>query len=159
MEMPALAIPSPRANRVEFDHPVTPEEWRHLADEKFKSAMSLKRLGRRVDSAGLLSVCLEAEIKAIIARRERFNTWPSRRERPDLHTHDLARLIRVAGLDEELSRVVREEKLFSGAWRLVKDLTPVLRYSVGVISASQLQEAFDAVQNSQHGVRQWLRSR
>lgn len=40
----------------------------------------------------------ECALKAYIWRTERFNQWPSRRDRDELYTHDLRRLRSVAGI-------------------------------------------------------------
>lgn len=42
---------------------------------------------------------VEFALKALICERERFNAWPSRDRRSDLHIHDLKKLLRIAGLD------------------------------------------------------------
>lgn len=42
---------------------------------------------------------VEFALKAVICNRERFNAWPSKAMRPDLHTHDLKALFRAAGVD------------------------------------------------------------
>jgi hypothetical protein len=42
---------------------------------------------------------VEFALKASICKRERFNAWPSRDSRPDLHQHDLKKLFEIAGID------------------------------------------------------------
>ena len=42
---------------------------------------------------------VEFALKALICARQKFNVWPSREHRPDLHTHDLRKLFRAAGVD------------------------------------------------------------
>jgi hypothetical protein len=42
---------------------------------------------------------VEFALKAVICARERFNAWPSKEHRPDLHIHDLRRLFLAAGID------------------------------------------------------------
>lgn len=42
---------------------------------------------------------VEFALKAVIFRREKFNAWPSKAHRPELHTHDLRKLFDLAGID------------------------------------------------------------
>jgi hypothetical protein len=42
---------------------------------------------------------VEAALKAYIMRQERLNGWPSKASRPELYTHDLRQLARIAGID------------------------------------------------------------
>lgn len=47
-------------------------------------------------------------LKAVICKREKFNAWPSKAHRPDLHIHDLRKLFAAAGIDpREAPREVR----------------------------------------------------
>lgn len=42
---------------------------------------------------------VEFALKAVICEREKFNAWPSKAHRPDLHIHDLRKLLAAAGVD------------------------------------------------------------
>lgn len=43
-------------------------------------------------------LAVEFALKAVIMKRERFNAWPSKDARRDLHTHDLRTLMKAAGI-------------------------------------------------------------
>ena len=43
-------------------------------------------------------LAVECALKASIMRKERLRGWPSKEARPDLHIHDLRRLMEIAGL-------------------------------------------------------------
>lgn len=43
-------------------------------------------------------IAVECALKAYIWHRQRFNNWPSKEDRPDLHTHNLRKLKDIAGL-------------------------------------------------------------
>lgn len=43
-------------------------------------------------------LAVELSLKLVILRNERFNAWPTREMRKDLHTHDLRRLMELAGI-------------------------------------------------------------
>jgi hypothetical protein len=79
--------------------PKTPAEWlflsrqheltaKAMADDREAAAMTLLNTGLAVEMA----------LKALIMHRERFNEWPSKASRPELHVHDLRALMKIAGI-------------------------------------------------------------
>jgi hypothetical protein len=79
--------------------PQTIDEWLNLArthevsarllcEDKVAAAQALFHVG----------LAVEAALKALIMKRERFNDWPSKAARPDLYTHRLPDLLRLAGV-------------------------------------------------------------
>lgn len=78
---------------------MTPDEWWRRSNEKRVSA-ELLLSGRKSarDCYHLVGTSIEFALKATIARK-RFNSWPTRAERPDLYTHDLRLLFSALGVD------------------------------------------------------------
>ena len=92
----------------------------------------------------------ECALKAYIMRRERFNRWPSKASRPDLHTHDLRKLMQIAGI------VVHPKDALAPSWHIVLqwdrdqgyDPNPMPRK----VARSMVEAAFGSA-----GVVAWLR--
>lgn len=69
----------------------------------------------------------------------------------DLHTHDLAFLVRVAGLSLDWSNELDSDAAFQKNWSIVKDWTPESRYE-STRPAQEAQEYYFAVADTNHGV-------
>ena len=79
--------------------PQSPAEWTALARQHEESARLLAE-NRAVAGQAYFHVGIAAEcaLKAYIMWRERLNSWPDKALRPELYTHDLRKLVRIAGI-------------------------------------------------------------
>ena len=78
----------------------TPEEWWRRIEGKRLVALHMKEDRRNaVEAWDACGTSVEFALKAVILKRERWNRWPDKADRPDLYTHDLRRLMALAGLD------------------------------------------------------------
>lgn len=79
--------------------PQTPAEWMRLARQHELVALAMREdreaAGQAVYHAGLATECA---LKGYIMKNERLNRWPDRDERPELYSHDINRLMRIAGI-------------------------------------------------------------
>lgn len=95
---------------------------------------------------------VEFALKALIIKRQRLNSWPSKEARPDLYTHDLRGLFQAAQIDPKTAPTA-----LRGSLRTVLDWNRGHEYTSGRMSRanarSMVTAAFD-----QHGVVAWLRS-
>ena len=73
--------------------------WRRCEDKRSTASKMVddRRSCREAWVAAGFGV--EFALKAVICKRERFNAWPSKASRPDLHNHDLKTLFKAAGID------------------------------------------------------------
>lgn len=86
-----------------FD-PASAEEWISLARQHEASAKALcENKGAAGQSVFHAGSAVECALKAYIMRKERLNGWPSKATRPDLYTHDLRVLKRIAGITVSVS--------------------------------------------------------
>jgi hypothetical protein len=96
--------------------PSAPDEWLTLAAQHeriARFAAESKTLGAQAHFHVGLGV--ECALKAYIMRRERFNRWPYKASRPDLHVHDLRKLAAIAGIS------IAPTSPIAGAWKVVMD--------------------------------------
>ena len=72
----------------------------------------------------------------------------------DSHTHDLSKLVRIAGLEIERSQAGDASDDFKLNWATVKDWTEDSRYEQR--NEAEAKAIIEAIQNVQFGVMQWI---
>ena len=79
--------------------PASADEWMMLVQRHERTARVMAR-DKVAAAEGFFhaGLAVECALKAYIMRRERLNGWPSRDARPELHTHDLRRLMAIADI-------------------------------------------------------------
>lgn len=93
---------------------------------------------------------VEFALKACIMRREGLETWPAKTARPELYTHNLRELFRLAGI--ELASAPEEMK---APLRTVLDWDRALEYNLTVIGRAQARTMVAAA-FGEAGVVAWL---
>jgi hypothetical protein len=76
------------------------DDWRRGARQK--KAVADAMVGDRFackEAWYNTGIAIEFALKAIIMKNGRFNQWPDRNSRPDLHVHDLKSLFAAANID------------------------------------------------------------
>jgi len=102
----------------------------------------------------LAGYAVECALKACIARKFRANTIPDRNEVNRTYSHDLARLVEVAGLQVELERRL-DNAGFGENWNLVKDWRPDRRYELAT-TRGEARALLEAITDPQNGILVWL---
>jgi hypothetical protein len=80
--------------------PQSPSDWLSLARQHERAAGVLA--DNRLAAAQAyfhVGLATECALKAYIMWRERLNIWPDRGSRPELYTHDLRKLVEIAGIE------------------------------------------------------------
>jgi len=120
-----------------------------------KRAVALKMVDDRAhcrEAWQAAGTAVEFAFKAVIMKRERMNRWPDKSERPDLHTHDLRVLLRIAGVDPRgLERPLR------ASIRTVLDWDRSHDYAVGSMERRVARSMVDATFGPD-GVVTWLKT-
>lgn len=81
----------------------------------------------------LAGYAVECALKACIAKKtKRFDFPPSEKEVREYYTHDLAKLIKGAGLDGALKAEVGSNPQFGNYWKAVKDWKEQARYETQI---------------------------
>jgi len=108
---------------------------------------------------------VECALKAAVAKLFRFTAdfdLPPQ-EKPgqgkggglNLYSHDLAFLVRVAGLSLDWSAAMESDQDLSENWNVVKSWTPETRYQLAR-SREEAQQYYSAIADSDHGVFQCI---
>ncbi|MEA2943622.1 MAG: hypothetical protein QOD09_4151 [Bradyrhizobium sp.] len=126
-----------------------------LAEAKLEDAKLLLSAGRAANAYYLAGYAVELMLKAIVSKRFRTDTLPDRAVSTQVFVHDLRKLISLALLDVK----GREEADdgFQARLQIVLGWTEESRY--GQYEADEATALVDAVDNPEHGVLPWLRSK
>jgi hypothetical protein len=129
----------------------------------------LRRLtDRRVREAGILlanrqwsgayyvaGYAVERALKACVARQTRQYDFPDKKVVSASHTHDLDRLVGIAGLRHALDVHIAASPPFAVNWAVAKDWRVESRYEFH--GSRRARDLFNAVTDPRDGVLQWLR--
>ncbi len=121
---------------------------------RLEAAESLLK-SRHWDSAYYLAgYAVECGLKACIARQFREYDFPDKKTVNDSYTHDLSKLVRIAGLEWARERTADASDDFKLNWATVKDWSEDSRYEQR--SEAQATAILEAIRNAEFGVMQWI---
>lgn len=132
-------------------------ELRRLSRLRIREARILLRARAFAGAYYLAGYAVECALKACAARKFRSFDIPDRRIVGDLHTHDLERLLEVAGLRVSLELDGATRPGLRGNWHVVKDWRTALRYNPRITPQEALA-MYSACTERACGILSWLRS-
>jgi HEPN domain-containing protein len=127
-----------------------------LAEAKLDDAKYLLADGRSGNAYYLAGYAVELLLKAVLSSRFQADTIPSRELVREIFTHDLAKLLSLADLRQDLADKQDADPQFRGRWEIVLKWKESSRYDVR--DANETRELLDAINDPGHGVLQWLRT-
>jgi hypothetical protein len=133
---------------------MTVEEWWARAESKRAVAKAMADSREHCREAWFAAgFAVEFALKAVIMKRERMNRWPDKDERPELHNHDINRLMALAGINPRAEiGSIRVNLRVALQWRREYD------YVGGSMERREARSMVDAVCGA-GGVLDWLRTR
>ena len=134
-------------------------EFQRLAEVRLREAEALLAAGFWDGAYYLAGYAVECGLKACILRR--VGTDPSvifvsRKFSDDCWTHDLTKLVKLAGLTSLLDAAIQANSQLSAKWGLVVEWTEAARYEFH--TAARSAALFDAVTHPTSGVMPWIRT-
>jgi hypothetical protein len=134
----------------------TRREFQQLARMRLKDARVLMRGGSLEGAYYLTGLAVECAVKACIAKNTRRHDFPPKQNIVrDIYDHDLAKLIRTAGLQTALDSETTKNSSFNNNWDVVKVWNIESRYVTKGLNARDLYRAVAG----KGGLMQWLRQR
>jgi len=133
-------------------------ELKRLSRLRLREARLLLRAGAHQGAYYLAGYAVECPLKACIAKQFQQHDIPSRKLVNDAYTHDLDKLLDLAGLRPALQQDVGAYPPFQTNWYVVKDWKETTRYNPGV-TQEEARELYAACTARRHGVLAWLRER
>ena len=130
-------------------------DLRKIAESKLRDAIILVRAGRFSNGYYLAGYTVEIGLKACIAARVVAETMPDKEISAGFFDHQYRRLVRLAGLEDELRKAVDADSDFAANWAIASEWSPESRYEFkDVVSA---QAMITAVADPKSGVLRWIR--
>lgn len=134
----------------------TRREFQQLARMRLRDARTLMRSGNVEGAYYLTGLAVECALKACIAKNTKRHDFPPNQSTVrDIYTHDLVKLVKVAGLQTALDSETTRSNSFDRNWGVVKGWNVESRYMTKGLNARDLYRAAAG----QNGVMQWLRQR
>lgn len=94
---------------------------------------------------------IECALKACIAKKTQQYDFPDKNTVMDSYTHNLEKLVKVAGLYRQLQS---KDRVFLSRWSIIKDWSEESRYQTH--NQQKAHDIYSAITDSNHGVLQWL---
>jgi HEPN domain-containing protein len=136
-------------------------DFQQLAELRLKEAKALLAAGFPEGAYYLAGYAIESGLKACIAKRTQQYDFPDKKLVNDSHTHDLGKLLDLAGLSDFLKNDVASNIELKLDWETVRDWSEQSRYELfkgdptgGLVEAELL---IDAVESEKGGVLRWIR--
>jgi HEPN domain-containing protein len=130
--------------------------FQRLAELRLAEAKILAREGQSSGAYYIAGYAVECALKARIAAQFRENEIPDKNLVDRIYTHDLAELLRLAGLEAELDVARKNDAAPNRRWSVIKNWNEQSRY--GFWTDEQAEAMVDAIDGAA-GLFQWLSAR
>jgi hypothetical protein len=127
-----------------------------VAQAKIDDASALLMQGRASNAYYLAGYAVEIGLKACIARQISAETIPDLNFIRSIYDHDLRKLVKVAGLSQQLKQTQDGNSIFAANWAIVCEWAPDDRYSAFDLGSAQIMVA--AVTDQTRGVLPWIKA-
>lgn len=105
----------------------------------------------------LIGYAIECALKACVAKQVKRHDFPDKKVANEAFTHDLEKLVKVAGLWPEFDKDRKTNPNLDLNWAVVKDWSESVRYDVGITSA-QANDLFTAC-TEKDGILPWVKKK
>lgn len=126
-----------------------------LSAIRIKEAKALLDKGLYDGAYYLCGYAIECALKARIARNVQQYDFPDKKVVIDSYTHDIKKLVKVAGLDSKLEEEKKLNPKFELNWALAESWSEDSRYKRNTkVAASDL---YNAITTHQNGIISWIK--
>ena len=103
----------------------------------------------------LLGYSVECALKACIAKQTNRYDFPDKNLVVRTHTHDLEKLLGLAGLDTPLTAEFATNSTLELNWAVVKDWSEQIRYET-TVDETLAKDFYSACTGRKHGILTWI---
>jgi HEPN domain-containing protein len=135
---------------------VNRSDLQRIADLRVRDAEVLLAGGQPDGAYYLLGYAVECALKSCIAKQIREHEFPDRKLVNDSYVHNLEKLLKVSGINEQLDAEENLNRAFEANWTVVKDWSEERRYQHSV-TEKVARDFFAAVTDPTNGVLTWLK--
>jgi hypothetical protein len=138
-------------------------DFQQLAELRLNEANALHAAAFQEGAYYLAGYAVECALKACIARKTQEFDFPEKKRVNDSHTHDLEKLLVLAGLSEDLRFAFAANPDLETFWEVVRDWSEESRYEM--IEGSDEErfrfayQMIHAIECQNAGVMQWIKQR
>ena len=136
---------------------MTRTDFHEITKLRVQESMALLNSGHFPGAYYLIGYAVECALKACVAKQIRRYDFPDKRLANEAYTHDLERLMRVAGLAPDFERDMSANPALEVNWAIVKDWSEAVRYEIGV-TEPQARDLHSAC-TGRNGILPWIRRR
>lgn len=129
-------------------------DLQRIAVAHLDAAKSLLQAGHWGSAYYLAGYSVECGLKACIARQFREHDFPDKKTVNDSYTHELPKLVKVAGLDQQLRAAQDSSDDFKVNWAMVKDWSEESRYDER--SETQARGIIKGIEATPDGILEWI---
>ncbi len=129
-----------------------------LSHERTRDAEVLLAARRPGAAYYLMGYAVECALKACVAKQVKEHDFPDRGLAQRAFTHDLDALVRVAGLEQDFGRHLRESRAFDRNWATVRTWSESMRYEPGM-TMKEATVFCRACTGKPYGILTWIRER
>jgi HEPN domain-containing protein len=132
-------------------------DFKRLAQVRVRETKALLAARSYAGAYYLAGYAVECALKACIARQtKRYDFPPDQGEIKNIYTHDLTRLLKSAGLNNDHENELNRNQQFKDYWLTVKDWSEQSRY-IPLQARQKAQDLYEAITDPRNGVLQWLK--
>jgi HEPN domain-containing protein len=136
---------------------VTRADFQQLADVRLREAKVLLDAGLWDGAYYLAGYAVEVALKACIIKKVMAtDAFPEKKFSENCWTHDLEKLIDLAGLTAGWDAARKADATLAGHWRIVKDWKEDRRYHR--ITPAEATDLYQAITDTNHGVLTWIKT-
>ncbi len=130
------------------------DDFHRLAEIRVREARTLLDAGHYPGAYYIIGYAIECALKACVSKQVKEYDFPDKRLANEAFTHDLERLVGIAGLAFDFRIDRKANKDLDDNWKVVKDWAESSRYDLGITK----QQAFDLYSacTGQNGVLLWI---
>jgi HEPN domain-containing protein len=126
-----------------------------LANTRLREAQVLSRARQFSGAYYLAGYAVECALKACIAKRFSRYEFPDKKIVDDSWTHDLRKLLVVAGIDDARLRRSSGDDVFQRNWEIVTAWSEDSRYRT--VDRASCRAFLDAIMEEHHGLLPWIK--
>jgi HEPN domain-containing protein len=138
-------------------------QWQNVAKERLKDARALLGRKRWAGAYYMSGYVIECGLKSCLLRHlgesdAVFGDEKYLKRLADCWTHDLVKLVSLAGLEADFGAACGASPTLNAYWGVVKDWKETSRY-VETRPEPEARAMYEAVSHNADGVFRWIRSR
>ncbi len=126
-----------------------------MAQSKLDAGNALAKFRKWSNAYYLAGYTIELALKACVARQISADTLPEKRLINGVYTHEIDKLIGLAGLKVELKNRSDENSLFAANWAICSEWSPDVRYQDR--TPTETTQLLNAISNNENGVLPWIK--